>query len=90
LDASDDERKYRSKHVEQPRNNKLSYTVASFWSFSYNEVTYPHLEFYPAVRRQLKFSHNRSSICGHVALEMLNSSSKDFILKVLTKNCRAI
>ena len=34
LDALDDERKYRSKHVEQPRNNKLSYTVASFWSFS--------------------------------------------------------
>jgi hypothetical protein len=34
LDAPDDERKYRSKHVEQPRNNKLSYTVAS-WSFSY-------------------------------------------------------
>ena len=31
----DDERKYRSKHVEQPRNNKLSYTVASCWSFSY-------------------------------------------------------
>jgi len=27
LDAPDDERKYRSKHVEQPRNNKLSYTV---------------------------------------------------------------
>jgi hypothetical protein len=33
-DAPDDERKYRSKHVEQPRNNKLSYTVASCWSFS--------------------------------------------------------
>jgi hypothetical protein len=29
LNAPDDERKYRSKHVEQPRNNKLSYTVAS-------------------------------------------------------------
>jgi len=27
--------KYRSKHVEQPRDNKLSYTVASCWSFSY-------------------------------------------------------
>jgi len=26
---------YRSKHVEQPRNNKLSYTVASCWSFLY-------------------------------------------------------
>jgi len=36
LDAPDDERKCRSKHVEQPRNNKLSYTVASFWSFSHN------------------------------------------------------
>jgi len=35
LDAPDDERKYRLKHVEQPRNNKLSYTVASCWSFSY-------------------------------------------------------
>ena len=35
LDAPDDERKYRSKHVEQPRNNKLSNTVASYWSFSY-------------------------------------------------------
>jgi len=35
LDAPDDERKYRSKHVEQPRNNKLSYTVASCWPFSY-------------------------------------------------------
>ena len=23
------------KHVQQPRNNKLSYTVASCWSFSY-------------------------------------------------------
>jgi hypothetical protein len=34
LDAPDDERKYGSKHVEQLRNNKLSYTVASFWSFS--------------------------------------------------------
>jgi hypothetical protein len=35
LDAPDDERKYRSKHVEQPKNNKLSYSVASCWSFSY-------------------------------------------------------
>jgi len=25
----------RSKHLQHPRNNKLSYTVASFWSFSY-------------------------------------------------------
>jgi len=33
-DDPDDERKYRSKHVEQPRNNKLPYTVASCWSFS--------------------------------------------------------
>jgi hypothetical protein len=33
LDAPDDERKYRSKHVEQPRNNKLPYTTASCWSF---------------------------------------------------------
>jgi hypothetical protein len=32
-DAPDDERKYRSKHVEQPRNNKLSYRAASCWSF---------------------------------------------------------
>jgi hypothetical protein len=31
LDAPDDEQKYRSKHVEQPRNNKLSYTIASCW-----------------------------------------------------------
>jgi len=29
------ERKYRSKHVEQPKNNKLSETVAPCWSFSY-------------------------------------------------------
>jgi hypothetical protein len=35
LYAPDDERKYRSKGVEQPRNNKLSYTVAYCWSFSY-------------------------------------------------------
>jgi hypothetical protein len=28
LGAPNDERKYRSKHVEQARNNKLSYTVA--------------------------------------------------------------
>jgi len=34
LDAPDDERKCRSKHVEQPRNKQLSYTVASCWSFS--------------------------------------------------------
>jgi len=27
--------KTRSKHVQQPRNNKLSYTFASRWSFSY-------------------------------------------------------
>jgi hypothetical protein len=33
LDAFDDERKYHSKHVEQPRNNKLSYTVATFRHF---------------------------------------------------------
>jgi len=33
LDAPDDERKYRLKPVEQSRNNKLSYTVASCWSF---------------------------------------------------------
>jgi hypothetical protein len=33
LDAPDDERKYRSKHVERSRNNKLLYTVASCWSF---------------------------------------------------------
>ena len=31
--APDDERKYRSKHVEQSRNNKLFYTVVSCWSF---------------------------------------------------------
>jgi hypothetical protein len=35
LDTLDDERNYRSKHVEQSRNNKLSYAVASCWSFSY-------------------------------------------------------
>jgi hypothetical protein len=35
LDAPDDERNYRSKHVEQPRNNKLSYSVASCWSILY-------------------------------------------------------
>jgi len=34
LDAPDDERIYRSKHVEQSRNNKLSYTGASCWPFS--------------------------------------------------------
>jgi hypothetical protein len=34
-DAPDDERTYRSKHVEQPPNNKLSYTVAFCWSISY-------------------------------------------------------
>ena len=33
LKAPDDERKYRSKHVEQSRNNKLSYTVASCGPF---------------------------------------------------------
>ena len=32
-DAPHDVRKYRSKHVEQSRNNKLSYTFASCWSF---------------------------------------------------------
>jgi hypothetical protein len=40
LDAPNDERKYRSKHVEQTKNNKLSYTVASCWSFSYIILTY--------------------------------------------------
>jgi hypothetical protein len=35
LDAPDDERIYRSKHVEQSRNNKLSCIVASCWSLSY-------------------------------------------------------
>ena len=35
LDVPDNERKYCSKHVEQPRNNKLSYATASCWSFSY-------------------------------------------------------
>jgi len=35
LDAPDDERKYRWKPVGQQRNNKLSYTVAPCWSFSY-------------------------------------------------------
>jgi hypothetical protein len=34
LDASDYERIYRSKYVEQSRNNQLSYTVASCWLFS--------------------------------------------------------
>jgi hypothetical protein len=34
--APDDERKYRSKHVEQSGNNKLSYTDASCWSFCKN------------------------------------------------------
>jgi len=33
FDAPDGERKYRSKHVELSSNNKLSYTVASCWSF---------------------------------------------------------
>jgi hypothetical protein len=32
LNVPEDVRKYRSKHGEQPRNNKLFYTVASFWS----------------------------------------------------------
>ena len=40
FDAPDDERKYRSKHVEQPRNNKLSYTVESCWSFPYIVLDY--------------------------------------------------
>jgi len=31
LDPPDDERKYRSKRVEQSRNNKLTYTVTSCW-----------------------------------------------------------
>jgi len=35
FNAPDNERKYRSKHVEQPGNNKLSYTVTSSWLFSY-------------------------------------------------------
>jgi hypothetical protein len=35
LDAPYDDRKYCSQLVELPRNNKLSYTVASCWSFSY-------------------------------------------------------
>ena len=35
LDTPDDEQKYHSKDVKQPRNNKLSYTVASCWSYSY-------------------------------------------------------
>jgi len=34
LDVPDDERIYCLKHVEQSGNNKLSYTVASCWSFS--------------------------------------------------------
>ena len=38
LDTPDDERKYRSKHVEQPRNNKLSYTAASCWTLSLNYI----------------------------------------------------
>jgi len=33
LDAPDDEQKYRWKHVEQSRNNKLSYTVAFVGQF---------------------------------------------------------
>jgi hypothetical protein len=37
-DAPDDGWKYRSKHVEQSRNNKLFYTVASCWSFSWTVV----------------------------------------------------
>ena len=39
-DASDYERNYRSKHEEQPRNNKLSYTVASCWSFFVKIINY--------------------------------------------------
>ena len=38
LYAPDDERKYRSKHVKQSRNNKLSYTVTSFWLFSLSKA----------------------------------------------------
>ena len=30
-DTPDDGRQYRSKHVKQSRNNKLSYTVATCW-----------------------------------------------------------
>jgi len=33
LDTPDDERKHHSKQVEQPRNNKFSYIVASYWLF---------------------------------------------------------
>ena len=40
LDAPDDERKYRSKHVEQPREINLSYTVASCWSFSQSNLRF--------------------------------------------------
>ena len=48
LDAPYDERKYRSKHIEQPRNNKLSYTVASCWSFSYIQgVSKPMSQTFP-------------------------------------------
>jgi len=33
LEAPDDEQKYRSKHVEQSRDNKLYHTDAPCWSF---------------------------------------------------------
>ena len=39
LGAPDDERKYRTKHVEYPRNNKICYAVESCWSFSYIDVS---------------------------------------------------
>jgi hypothetical protein len=42
MDAPDDGREYCSKHVEQPMNNKLPYTVASFWSFSYTSYIMRH------------------------------------------------
>jgi len=35
-----------SKHVEQPRNNKLSYTVGSCWSFSYIILVFTLTTFY--------------------------------------------
>jgi hypothetical protein len=37
----DDERKYCSKHVEQPKDNKLFYTAASF-AFHFRKLLLVH------------------------------------------------
>ena len=83
-DAPDDERKYRSKHVEQSRNNKLSYTVAFYWSFCKNYYTniYPSTSGFPCQW----YSASTPYLFSIISIRFNNWTSKSVFQKCFLQN----